>query len=480
MNDVYDVAIIGTGIAGTCIAREFSKYKLKIVMIDKENDVANGTTMANSAIVHAGYDAKAGTKKGEFNVKGSEMYEELCTALGVSYKRIGSLVAAFDDEDLETIKRLYDNGLANGVKDMQILKAEEVKEMEPNLSENIIGALFAPSAAIISPYETAIALAENAMDNGVELMLNKEVLDIEHLDEGYSILFESGFVEAKYVINCAGLYTDKIHKMVSKPSFEITPKKGDYFILDKNTGNFVNHVIFQCPSKRGKGVLITPTVHGNLLVGPSGSFVEDKDDVSTTQEDLDFIHKSALRVSEKIPFNKTIRTFSGLRASTITNDFIIEEAAKGFIDIGGFDSPGLSAAPAVAQYVVESIVNNDHSIVKKDDFIETRRAYTYFEGLTPEEKEAIIQKDKRYGKIICRCEMITEGEIVDAIRRNAGATTVKGVKKRTRAGMGRCQGGFCAPRVVEILARELKKDMKEIVLDSKDSYILTSKTKEVR
>jgi glycerol-3-phosphate dehydrogenase len=476
---MYDVAIIGAGIAGTFIGRELSKYNLKVVMIDKENDVANATTMANSAIIHAGYDAKAGKNKGKFNAKGNLMFDPICEDLDVPFTRCGSLVIGFDETDKKTIQDLYDNGVKNGVPDMKVLSKEETLEKEPNLSEEVVGALWAPTAGIISPWELAIALAENAMENGAELKLSTEVTDIEKLDDKYKVITNNGEIEAKYVINCAGVYADKIYGMVGKPEFEIKPRKGHYFVLDKDAGELMNSVIFQCPSEKGKGVLVTPTVHGNLLVGPDSEFVDDKGDLGTTSDRLSFIREAAALTTKKVEYSKVIRSFVGLRATSSTGDFIIEEAkdAKGFVNVAGYESPGLSSIPAVAEYVVEIMQGITGGLEEKADFNPKRRKYIRFEELSDTEKAEIIKKDPRYGRIICRCEGITEGEIIDSIHRKAGATTVKGVKKRTRSGMGRCQGGFCSPRVVEILSRELGEKMEDIVLDSKKSFILTGKTK---
>lgn len=478
---MYDVAIIGAGISGTFIARELSKYNLKIVIIDKDNDVANETSMANSAIIHAGYDAKSGKLKGKFNARGNEMYEKICDELNVPFERVGSLVVAFNDEDMKTLKYLYENGVNNGVPNMKIIDPKEVRAMEPNLNDTIIGALYAQSAAIISPWEMAIALAENAMENGVELLLNSEVTDIKKLDTGYQIIMNDHRLETKYIINCAGVYADKINNMVASPSFSIRPRSGQYFIFDKSVGNLVSHVIFPCPTEKGKGILMVPTVHGNLLVGPDSEFIDDKEGIETTAERLAHIRKTALKTSDKIPFNKIIRSFTGLRATPDTGDFIIEESkeAKGFINVAGIESPGLSSAPAFAEYVIELLKKIAGGLEEKENFNPRRKKFIRFTELTNEGKAEIIKRNSKYGRVICRCETITEGEIVDAINRKAGATTVKGVKKRTRAGMGRCQGGFCSPKVVEILARELKKDMQDIVLDSKQSYILTGKTKEL-
>ena len=474
-----DVVIIGAGVAGTYIARELARYKLDILVIDKENDVANQTTMANSGIIHAGYDAKAGYKKGDFNAAGNAMFDLVCDELDVPFKRCGSLVVGFSDEDKITIQKLYENGVKNNVPGMKVLNKEEVHEIEPNLNDTVCCALYAPTAGIISAFELAIALAENAMDNGVELRLETLVTDIKKHDDGYTVITDKGEIKTKYVINCAGVFSDEISNMVSNPYFKIKPRKGNYYILDKDVGDLVKHVIFQCPTEKGKGILVSPTAHGNILVGPDSEPIEDKNDLSTNATQLEYIYETALLTSKKIPLNKVIRSFAGLRATSDSGDFIIEEAkdAKGFINIAGYESPGLSSIPAVSEYVVELMKKITGGLQTKDSFNPRRKKVVRFIELSEEEKMEKIKENPKYGRVICRCESITEAEIIDCIHRNAGATTVKGVKKRCRPGMGRCQGGFCGPRIVEILARELNKDITEIPYDSSKSYILTEETK---
>ena len=477
---MYDVAIIGAGVIGTFIARALSRYKLKVVIVEKDNDVSNGTTKANSAIIHAGYDAKLGTNKGKFNVLGNALFDQVCEELDVPFKRIGSFVIAFDDEEMKTIHSLYENGLKLGVPNMKIIDAQTVKEMEPQLNPTVVGALYAPTAGIISPYELTVSLAENAIDNGAKLLLNNKVDCIDKNDYGYKIHTNETTVDSRFVINCAGVYADDIYAMVATSNFEIIPRRGQYYLLDKSVGEIVNKVIFQCPTKLGKGVLVSPTVHENVIIGPNAENLNDKEGVETTKAGLEFVKESARKSCKDIPFNKNITTFSGLRAEPSTGDFIIEESkeVKGFINVAGIKSPGLSSSPAIAEYVVDIVKNISGGLERKKDFNPKIRRKIRFAQLSDQEKKEVIKKDSRYGRIICRCETISEGEIVDAINRNAGARTVDGVKRRVRPGTGRCQGGFCGPRVMEILARELGQDMKEIVKDHKDSYILTGYTKE--
>lgn len=476
---MYDIAIVGTGIMGTFIARELSRYKLNTIMMDRESDIANGTTMANSAIIHGGYDAPANSLKGRLNVRGNKLYEGICKELDVHYKRIGSLVLAFEERELETLAKLLENGKKNGVEGLKLLTQEEVLEMEPHVSRKVIGALYAPTAGIISPYEMAIALAENAMDHGVALSLNTQVKDIEKTEQSYILETSKGKIEAEIIINCAGVFADELYAMVGKPHFNIRPRKGHYFVLDKGTASSIHHVLFQCPTDKGKGVLVTPTVHGNVLIGPDAEFSDDKEDLGTKEERLGYIRELAKKTWPTLPTHKIIRSFTGLRATSNTGDFIIEEAqdAKGFFNVAGMESPGLSAAPAVAEYMIDILREKGYELKDKSNFNPTRRPVPRFNEMTIKERQDLIERDPGFGRIICRCEMVTEGEIVDCIHRNGGATTVKGVKKRTRAGMGRCQGGFCSPRVVDILARELDLDKTEIMLDGEGSYILTGQTK---
>ena len=476
---MYDVVVIGAGIIGTSIARELSKYRLNVAVLDRENDVSNGTTKANSAIVHAGYDCKPGTLMAKYNSLGNQMFDELCEDLDVPFERVGSLVLAFSEEEKEHLKELYSRGIKNNIPDMKILEFDEIKKIEPHVSKEVVAALHAKTAGIVGPWEFAIAMMENAMDNGVQLELRNEVLDIEKTEGGYKITTNKGEYLTKCIVNSTGVYADKIHNLVAEPSYKITPRRGQYFVMDKSQGDLVNTVIFQCPSKMGKGVLVTPTVHGNLLLGPDSQNIDDKENLSTTREQMEFVKEHAVKSVEGIQLRETIRSFAGLRAEPDRGDFIVEEAkaAPGFIDVGGIKSPGLSSAPAIALGVVDIIKDILGELEENKDFNPKRREQIRFMELDNAKKAEIIKSDSRYGRIICRCENITEGEIIDSIKRNAGATTVDGVKKRCRPGMGRCQGGFCGPRIQEIIAKELNKSLEEVVLDKENSYILTGETK---
>jgi glycerol-3-phosphate dehydrogenase len=474
---MYDILIIGAGVIGTGIARELSKYNLKVAVLEKDTDVANETTKANSAIVHGGYDAKEGSLMAKLNVLGNSLYEDLCNELSVPFKRNGSLVLAFNDEEVEHLKVLYNRGIINKVPGLNIIDAKKLKEIEPNIDEKAIAALHCSSAGIVSPWELAEALIDNAVENGVDLFLNTEVKNIEKIDDTFYVTTNSGIFHGKHIFNCAGVFADIIHNMIAPKAYTILPRKGEYFVLDKNQGKRVNQTVFQCPSKLGKGILVTPTVHGNLLVGPDAQDIDDRYDVSTATDRLDYIKFKGSHSIKDINFRENIRTFAGIRAESDRGDFIVEESSvKGFYDIAGIKSPGLSAAPAIALAALDLLKENGINLNKKEDF-KSPRKHTLFMHLSSEEKAKKIEEDNRFGRIICRCEMITEGEIVEAIHRPVKATTMDAVKRRCRPGSGRCQGGFCGPRVQEIIARELNEDIKDVILDKANSYILIEELK---
>ncbi|WP_289129402.1 NAD(P)/FAD-dependent oxidoreductase [uncultured Clostridium sp.] len=475
---MYDVVIIGAGVIGTSIFRELTKYNVKVAIVEKENDVSMGTSKANSAIIHAGYDPKAGTLMAKLNVKGNEMFGDICDELDVPFKRNGSLVLAFDDEELESVKKLYENGNKIGVKGLRILNKEEVKELEENVSDNVLGALYAPTGGIVGVMEYTIALAENGVLNGGKIFLNSEVVKIEKDDTFKITTSKNEVIEGKYIVNAAGVYADAIHNLICKESFKIIPRRGEYFVMDKSQGKLFTNTVFQCPTTLGKGILVTPTVHGNLIVGPNAEDIYDKDAVNTTSEGLDYVIETTKKTTENINFRESIRNFAGLRAIPDTGDFIIGEDkdVKGFVDVAGMKSPGLSAAPAIAIEVVKILQNIGLSNEENKNFNGNRKRIIFNE-LSRKEKEELIKKNPSYGKIVCRCENITEGEIVEAIKNSFGSITVDGVKRRCRPGMGRCQGGFCGPRVVEIIARELNKDYTEVAQEKEGSYILLDRTK---
>ena len=477
---MYDIAVIGAGVVGGMIARTLSAYDLKICILEKAHDVAMGASSANSAIVHAGFDAKEGSLKALLNVRGSEMMEQVCRELGVKYKNNGSLVIGFNEEDLETVKSLYTRGVANGVRNLKVLDSRELHELEPNVSQNAICALWAPTGGIVCPYELTVASIGNAMDNGADLKLDFEVSDIRDAGEYFEVVSKNETVQAKYVINAAGLYSDAIAKMVGDDSFTVHPRRGEYVLLDKECGTLVKHTIFRTPSKMGKGILVSPTVDGNLLTGPTSVDIEDKTDRSTTPEGLAHVMREAGENVDGVMFNKTITSFCGLRAVGSTGDFIINMPRTRFVNVAGVESPGLSSAPAIGEYVVDLLKNAGMPLQANANFVPTREAMHAFREASIEEKNEVIKKDPAYGRIICRCETVTEGEILRAIRENPKPRDLDGVKRRTRAQMGRCQGGFCSPYIVEMLAKEMQVAYEDVTKFGGNSYINVGKTKEVK
>ncbi len=476
---MYDVIIIGGGVAGAASARELSRYKVNACVLEKEDDVCCGTSKANSAIVHAGYDAANGSLMAKLNVRGNEMMEQLSKDLDFPFKRNGSLVICRAEEDMPNLQALYERGVKNGVKDLKIISKEELKEMEPNITDDAVAALYAPTGGIVCPFNLNIALAENANVNGVEFKFNTEVTDIKKVDDHFEIQTNKGVYETKYVVNAAGVYADKFHNMVSEKKIHITPRRGDYCLLDKTAGGHVSKTIFALPGKFGKGILVTPTVHGNLLLGPTAIDIEDKEGMNTTAAGLNEVITKAGENVKNIPMRQVITSFAGLRAHEDNHEFIIEELeeCKGFVDCAGIESPGLTSAPAIGE-MVANILKDSMGLEEKEDFIATRKGVLNPEDLSVEERKQLIKEKPAYGNFICRCEMITEGEIIDAIKRPLGARSLDAVKRRTRAGMGRCQSGFCSPRTMEILARELGVDMSEITKTGGDSKIIVGINKD--
>lgn len=477
---MYDVSIIGAGVVGSSIARELSKYNMHVIVVDKEVDLASGTTKANSAIVHAGFDAKPNSIKAKLNVKGNAMFDKLSKELDFPFKRNGSLVLCFDEANIKDLELLKIQGENNGVPNIEILSGDEVRKMEPSISKEVVAALLAPTGGIVCPYEMSIAMAENAYANGVEFNLGAEIKNINKIDNGFKLLMaDDKYIESKIVINAAGLYSDVMNNLVSDEKFNIMPRRGEYCLFDKAVGKTVTKTIFQLPTKMGKGVLVTPTVDGNLLIGPNAINIEDKEDLDTTKEGLDDIIARAKLSINNIPMGQIITSFTGLRAGTEKGDFIIGESksSPGFINVAGIESPGLTSAPAIAEMVASIVVDNLKPELK-NNFIAERKGTVKFRELNNEERNNIIKEKPEYGRIVCRCEVITEGEILDAIRRPLGAKTVDGVKKRTRAGMGRCQAGFCTSRVVDILCKELNIPPTEITKFGRGSKLLVGKNKE--
>ncbi len=475
---MYDIMIIGGGVSGAACARELSRYKVKICVIEKEEDVCCGTSKANSAIVHGGFDAATGSLKAKLNVRGNEKMGQLAEELDFPFRRTGSLVICLNQDELPKLQELYERGIDNGVRDLCILNREETLKMEPNLTDQVYAALYAPTAGIVCPFGLNIALAENAYTNGVEFKFDTEVKEVRKLNEGYELHTTQGIFQTRYVVNAAGIYADRLHNMVSKKKIKITPRRGEYCLLDKEAGDYVSRTIFSLPGKLGKGILVTPTVHGNLLIGPTAMDVEDREGTNTTAEGLkQVIEKAGMSVKE-LPARQVITSFAGLRAHEEHDDFIIGEVedAKGFIDCAGIESPGIASCPAIGEMVAE-LLRDKMKLEEKEDFIPTRKGILNPNTLGKEERNVLIRHNPAYGNMICRCEMITEGEIVDAISRPLGAKSLDGVKRRTRAGMGRCQSGFCMPRTMEILARELNQSMPTITKSGGQSQVLAGRNK---
>lgn len=476
---MFDVLIIGCGVVGAALAYELSKHEVSVCVLEKENDVATGTTKANSAILHSGYDPAPGTLMARLNVESVPLTKEICRKLDVPCKNIGSLTVAFSDAEMETIKELYDRGMKNGVPGLEIIDRQELRKREPHISQEALGALWAPTAAILSPWELALAMAQTAVLNGVSLHLNSSVKAIEKRGQGFIVTTDNDVFHARTVVNAAGIYSDKVQNMITKSTFRVLPRSGEYYLLDKCECQKANSIIFQCPNEDSKGVLVSPTVHGNLIVGPDNAPVA-LGDLGVSSERLQYIKKTAQRSVPDINFAENIRNFAGIRATTDVDDFIIGETeVDGFFSVAGIKSPGLSAAAAIGVYVKRLLEAYGLPMKKKKQFVDERRRIRFNE-LSVEEKQELIKENPLYGQVICRCETITEGEIVDCIRQPIPPCSVDGVKRRVGAGMGRCQGGFCSPRVVDILARELGKSAIEIPKDIEGTYILSGKTKEAR
>ena len=476
---MVDVAIIGCGVTGAAVAYQLAKKQVSVLILEAENDVSMGTTKANSAILHAGYDPEPGTSMARLNVRGSALAKEICAALDVPYKQTGSFVVAFGPEQEKTLQRLYENGAANGVPGLEILSGDEARALEPNLSPEITAALHAPSAAIVSPWEFALAMAENAVQNGADLHLETRVTGLAPTEGGWKIATTKGDFEARFVVNAAGVDAGKVHAMAAPENFVTRPCRGEYYLLDKSAGSTVGRVIFQCPTAAGKGVLVAPTVHGNLIVGPNAQDVVDSADTATTAMGLAQVAQSARKSVPGVDLSACIRNFAGIRANTDRPDFVIQWAAPGFLDLAGMKSPGLSAAAAVGEEAAALLQRAGLVLKEKENPVTTRKRIR-FKELPGEEKAALIARKPSYGRVICRCERVTEGEIIAACHTAIPPRSIDGVKRRVGAGMGRCQGGFCGPRVMEILSRELGKSPLEIPQEGAASILLTGRTKQAK
>ncbi|MDM0463867.1 FAD-dependent oxidoreductase [Clostridium perfringens] len=466
-----DIIVIGAGVVGCSIARELSKYNLDVLVVEKNSDVSEGVSKGNSGIVHAGYNEKIGTLKAKLNIEGNKMFDDLSRDLQFPFKRNGAFILAFSDEDMKTLEGLKEKGEKLGVEGLEILTREEALNIEPNLNKEIVGVLNVKTSGIVSPYEMTIALAENAAENGVEFKLNSKVTSIEKISEGYKVtLNNKELVSGKIIINASGLEGAFLNNLVSMSKREINPVKGEYCLFDKVAGAMINKTLFQVPNKLSKGVLVTPTAEGNLLVGPNA--VEGKT-LETSREGIDEILDKSKKSLEELPVARILNTFSGIRPKTKGGDFIIEEVedAKNFINVIGIDSPGLTAAPAIGVYVV-NMIKEKLDLVEKKNFKKTREKIARFAELSLKEKNRLIKEKPAYGHMVCKCEFVTEGEIVEAIHRPIPALTVDAIKRRTRASMGGCQGIGCTLPISKILSRELGIDISDINKNSEGSPVI--------
>jgi glycerol-3-phosphate dehydrogenase len=478
-----NICIVGGGIVGTFIARELSKYKLKTVLVEKETDSAfGGSTKANTGIIHAGYDDIPGTLKAKLCVRGNRLWPKVCYELGIPFKNTGSLVIAFNEDENTNLLQLKKRGEKNGVPSLKMIESRnELQKIEPNLNHKASSALYAPTAGITSSYEAAIALAENSVQNDVKILFDTEVTDlIIKKDTIKGVKTDQGDINLDYVINAAGLFSDKISAMAGIDDFVIKPVKGEYFVFDKILNNYVKHVLFPVPSQISKGIVVTQTIDGNLLIGPNANKVDNKTDLTTTNLGLKEIIDGSLKLIPKLQDkrNMIINNFAGLRAESNTDDFIIKayDEPRGFINVAGIKSPGLTSAPAIAVSIVDLLKHYDLKMEKKEKFDPYRRPIIRsIEMLQQNEIQKLLKKDSCFGHIVCRCEHVSEGEVIEALKR--GAKNLDGIKFRTRAGMGRCQGGFCTPHLIKILSRELDIKVEEITKCGESSKILPYKIK---
>ena len=483
-----DVVVIGGGVVGTAAVRELSRFNLDIILLEKEADLGCGTSKANSGIIHAGYNASSNTLKGRMNIKSNPQFDKICDDLDVLFERIGSLVVGFDESDLKHLKKIKANGEKQGINDLEIIDKKILQEKEKHINPEAKYGLFAPTAGIISPYELAIAYGDNAVLNGAEVMLNTKVTElITEKDKLKAVKTNKGVIETELVINAAGVFADKIAQM-GRDSMKIKPRKGEYHLFDKEYGFLADHVLFPIPTEKSKGILVTPTVHGNLLIGPNSYYIDEKDDVSTTKAGMKEVMQGARKLIPDLPETGVITSFSGLRAAAQDEDFIIgfSDTTTGLIHTAGIQSPGLSSTPAIAAKIVDLVKeyaakNQNFELSLKKEFQEKNPEYPHYDDYKDKinEWENYIEEDDDYGKVICRCETVTKGEIIDAIHRPVPAQTLDAIKRRTRAGSGRCQAGFCGPRVVEILAEELGISPLEVTKKGGNSEVLTARAKEL-
>ena len=474
----YDVLIAGAGVTGAMIARELSRYQLRVCLVDKENDVATGASKANSGIIHGGYDPVPGTLKAKLNTQGVPLLFEAAKMLNVPHRNNGSLVCAFSEEENPVIDMLYARGMENGIHGLEVVSGDRAREIEPMLSIQVTKALHITNSGIICPYELTIAATGNAMDNGVDFIRNFEIEIIDSTVDGFVVTSrDRRSIEADWVINCAGGYADRIAEMAGDKFYEIIPRAGEYLLLDKTEGTKATHTIFQTPGKDGKGILVTPTMHGNLLTGPTAVQVEAADSTETTAVNMETVQRLAAKSVPSVNFRQVITSFSGVRSSVKGGDFIIQMSDKvdRFLHVAAIDSPGLTCCVSIAKYAVELLAGAGLRLTEKENWNGTREDTHAFRRMDFEGKDKFIKQNPAYGKIVCRCETVTEGEIIDALTRNPVAVDMDGVKRRTRSGMGRCQGGFCSSYVIKLISRYTGVDMTQVTKNGGSSFMLTEK-----
>lgn len=472
------IIVIGSGVIGCAVARELTAYDAEVTVLERGNDVAVGTSKANSGIVHAGFDAHPGTAKARFNVEGARLFPDAAKELNFPYRRNGAMVLNFDESGNEKLIELLRQGEENGVEQLRIISGDEARAIEPAVSDKVVSALYVPTSGIVGPYEMTIAYAENAATNGAKFVFNAAVESVEKTESGFTVRTAKGDFTADAVVNCAGVFSDAINNGVSAVKEKIVARKGEYMLMDKSCGNLTNATLFQLPTAMGKGVLVSPTVHGNIIVGPTAEDVEDKNSVDTTVDGLANAFSQAQLSVPTLNKRLVITQFTGLRAHSLKNDFTVGESeVSGFYNCVGVESPGLSSAPAIGKFIASEIADK-YALCRNRDYNPKREAIPQFAHMTDEQRAEIIKKNPLYGKVVCRCEVVTEGEIVEAIRRRPGAVDLDGLKRRTRAGMGRCQAGFCTPRLMEILARELGVDMTKISKKGEGSELIVGRVKE--
>lgn len=475
---MHDVVIIGAGISGSALARELSKYQLDILVVDKENDASFGSTKANSGISHAGYDPEPHTLMAKYNILGNRMMESLCRDLSVPFAKPGALVVAFSKEEIPTLQTLYDRGIENGIpaQSQAILNQEELRKKEPLIAPEALAAYWCAETGVVSSFELCIGLIENAVTNGAAFIPNTRVVGIKKTDQGFLVQTDNlshKQIETRFLVNAAGAYAAEVHSMLKPCPYTMKSRRGEYYLLDKKFGAMAKTVLFQCPSDKGKGVLVAPTAHGNLIIGPNAYWVDDADNTDTTPEGLIEVRTQAEKSIPKIPFGANLRNYSGNRAEASTGDFIVGPVAEipGFYEIAGIKSPGLTSAPAIALDMASMLEKGGLELKQKSTF-NPYRPVVHLDYLSLEERARLINANPLYGRIACRCENVSEGEIIDALRRPNGGRTIEGIKKRTRVCAGNCQGGFCMPRIVEIISRELNIPAEQILQDKNGSFII--------